>query len=1089
MKTKNIPVNYFKVLNLNFGPQHPAAHGVLRLILEIEGEKIVYCDPHIGLLHRGTEKLIEYKNYQQALPYFSRLDYVSTMAQEHAYVLCLEQLLKLNVPLRAQIIRTLFSEITRILNHLMSLTTHALDVGALTPFLWGFEEREKLMEFYERVSGARIHTAYFRAGGVSKDIPTGLLNDIHLFIEQFGSRIDEIEELLTNNRIWKQRLLNVGIVSKLMAINTGFTGVLLRSTGVAWDLRKNTPYEQYSSIWFNVPLSTSGDCYDRYLLRIEEIRQSLLIMNECIKIIPEGLIKEENYKINTSSRSDLKTSMEDLIHHFKLSVDGFHIPLGETYMGIEAPKGEFLWHTQQKNKGYIKYIQYQVNFFIKWKSKYGLIVENKFNQILFWKLHKIMKNLYWKIKIIKLSMDRYKILDLLQTKYPLNAGLTLIEHMNVMFDIDNCGFFVAGFKRKEIHLQLNTCAGTGYIFYSNRGNISWRIFSCQVWIRQKRFQLLIFLSKNKKIEKIISMVGLILICYGTNRPKVRKTSFLYHSRLSNSIYPKMNYPYFSILVSFNSRKKWSLYNWPRNKDYILISKEITRRQLTLFELTQINDVCIKSIKALQVKFMRSLRFRVTAVHNLITNKGVRIAGSDYTNLGRSDQNKVVNYKKVVEYLKLILSNLNKYFNSLLKVVWIMGKSKKKALDIPTIMDRALQRLICLVLEPLTRDVSFLCWTKSAKKVTEILGFKFKTLRKKWLYLPTIPIYLNHCSYLPLPKIGVGLINNWVKYQHKKTVQTNLKLELMENGMFKEIRLWNILSNFCLDNLNYIVYKSLCSITDFKKKIITILKKSKIIFSKICFVSYRNIVVIISVNKNLIQQLIFPAIYKLLSTDKYKSNITVFNLFQMNSWHKLKALGYVYRYNNIWRLNYKFTYLSGIGTGAIIIYPNKNKLNKFVYKIKKTVWNLNNCASSTLIKTLNPIFRGWANYFNLNKYSRYGQLFKNILYEALWKWAHYKHKKWGKNKIAKFYFLGYKNSTLVKSPWDKIYSYHKRKLLCHRLKNRKWAFYGLIEKPKFLLKKRLKVKYYFLYNLLKKNIGLSTLKYHIYYKLKLCIFLN
>lgn len=341
MKTKNIPINYLKVLNLNFGPQHPAAHGVLRLILEIEGEKIIYCDPHIGLLHRGTEKLIESKNFQQALPYFSRLDYVSTMSQEHAYVLCLEQLLKLNIPLRAQIIRTLFSEITRILNHLMSLTTHALDVGALTPFLWGFEEREKLMEFYERVSGARIHTAYFRAGGVSQDIPIGLINDIYSFIEQFGSRIDEIEELLTNNRIWKQRLLNVGIVSKLMAINSGFTGVLLRSTGVAWDLRKNTPYEQYNSISFNVPLSTSGDCYDRYLLRIEEIRQSLLIMNECIKIIPEGLIKEENYKINISSRDELKTSMEDLIHHFKLSVDGFHIPLGETYVGVEAPKGEF----------------------------------------------------------------------------------------------------------------------------------------------------------------------------------------------------------------------------------------------------------------------------------------------------------------------------------------------------------------------------------------------------------------------------------------------------------------------------------------------------------------------------------------------------------------------------------------------------------------------------------------------------------------------------------------------------------------------------------------------------------------------------
>ena len=340
MKILKTSINYLKVFNLNFGPQHPSAHGVLRLLLEIEGEKVTFCDPHIGLLHRGTEKLIESKTYMQALPYFSRLDYVSTMTQEHAFILSIDQILKINVPLRSQTIRTIFSEITRILNHLMSLTTHALDVGALTPFLWGFEEREKLMEFYERVSGARIHSAYFRLGGLSKDIPFGLLNDIQLFIEQFGSRIDEIEELLTNNRIWKQRLLNVGIISKTIALNSGFSGVLLRSTGVPWDLRKNTPYEIYNNISFNVPLGNSGDCYDRYLLRIEEIRQSLLIISKCIKFIPEGLIKADNFKINVSSRHELKSSMEDLIHHFKLYVEGTHIPIGEAYVGIETPKGE-----------------------------------------------------------------------------------------------------------------------------------------------------------------------------------------------------------------------------------------------------------------------------------------------------------------------------------------------------------------------------------------------------------------------------------------------------------------------------------------------------------------------------------------------------------------------------------------------------------------------------------------------------------------------------------------------------------------------------------------------------------------------------
>lgn len=338
--SQNTQLKNLKVLNLNFGPQHPAAHGVLRLILEIEGEKIVYSDPHIGLLHRGTEKLMESKNYLQALPYLDRLDYVSTMAQEHAYSLCVEQALKINITKRAQMIRVLFSEITRILNHIMSLTTHALDVGALTPFLWGFEEREKLMEFYERVSGARLHASYIRPGGISKDISKGLLNDIYTFITQFSSRIDEIEELLTKNRIWKQRLLNIGIASKTSALNYGFSGVLLRSTGVAWDLRKNTPYENYNKFNFNVPIGTSGDCYDRYLLRVEEIRQSLIIMEQCIKFMPEGLIREENYKINPPLRNDLKNSMEHLIHHFKFYVTGFHVFKNENYVGTEAPKGE-----------------------------------------------------------------------------------------------------------------------------------------------------------------------------------------------------------------------------------------------------------------------------------------------------------------------------------------------------------------------------------------------------------------------------------------------------------------------------------------------------------------------------------------------------------------------------------------------------------------------------------------------------------------------------------------------------------------------------------------------------------------------------
>jgi len=341
MSQKNNLLKKIKVFNLNFGPQHPAAHGVLRLVLEIVGEKIIYCDPHIGLLHRGTEKLIESKNYIQSLPYFDRLDYVSMMSQEHAYSLSIETLLKINITKRAKYIRVIFCEITRILNHLMSLTTHALDVGALTPFLWGFEEREKLMELYERVSGARMHASYIRPGGVFKDIPKGLVNDLYIFIQNLSSRINEMEELLTTNRIWKQRLLNIGIISKTTCLNYSFTGVILRSTGITWDLRKSIPYEMYKNINFNIPIGSIGDCYDRYLLRIEEIRQCLIIIENCIVNLPKGNVKIENYKISSSLRYSFKTSMENVIHHFKLCSEGFTITENEIYIGIEAPKGEF----------------------------------------------------------------------------------------------------------------------------------------------------------------------------------------------------------------------------------------------------------------------------------------------------------------------------------------------------------------------------------------------------------------------------------------------------------------------------------------------------------------------------------------------------------------------------------------------------------------------------------------------------------------------------------------------------------------------------------------------------------------------------
>ena len=334
-----------KNFTINFGPQHPAAHGVLRLILELEGEIVKRADPHIGLLHRGTEKLIEYKTYLQALPYFDRLDYVSMMAQEHTYSLCVEKLGKINVPLRAQYYRVLFLEITRILNHLLAVGCHAMDVGAMTPFMWAFEEREKLMEFYERVSGARMHAAFIRPGGVACEVPFGFLDDLYLFSNQFSTRLDEIEELLTNNRIWKERLVDIGIVSRKNAVEWGFSGVMLRGSGIPWDLRKSQKYEVYQNFLFNIPVGLTGDCYDRYLIRILEMRQSLAILKQALEHLSlwniKGAIKNDNHKMTPPSRVDMKQSMESLIHHFKFYTEGVKLPAGETYVGTEAPKGEF----------------------------------------------------------------------------------------------------------------------------------------------------------------------------------------------------------------------------------------------------------------------------------------------------------------------------------------------------------------------------------------------------------------------------------------------------------------------------------------------------------------------------------------------------------------------------------------------------------------------------------------------------------------------------------------------------------------------------------------------------------------------------
>jgi NADH-quinone oxidoreductase subunit D len=326
---------------MNFGPQHPAAHGVLRLVLEMDGEVVERADPHIGLLHRGTEKLIEYKTYLQAIPYFDRLDYVSPMNQEHAFALAVEKLLGITPPLRAQYIRVLFAELTRILNHILNITTFALDVGAITPALWGFEEREKGMEFYDRVCGARLHANYFRPGGVHQDLPAGLADDMMRWTETFPKVLDDLDSLLTNNRIFKQRTVDIGVATREQAFDWGFTGPMLRASGVAWDLRKSQPYDVYDRMQFDVPIGKTGDCYARYLVRMEEMRQSLKMMQQCLRELPDGPVKVNDYKVAPPPRAEMKRSMEALIHHFKLYTEGYHVPAGETYTAVEAPKGEF----------------------------------------------------------------------------------------------------------------------------------------------------------------------------------------------------------------------------------------------------------------------------------------------------------------------------------------------------------------------------------------------------------------------------------------------------------------------------------------------------------------------------------------------------------------------------------------------------------------------------------------------------------------------------------------------------------------------------------------------------------------------------
>ena len=330
-----------KEMTINFGPQHPAAHGVLRLILEMDGEVITRADPHIGLLHRGTEKLIEYKTYLQAVPYFDRLDYVSPMCQEHAYAIAVEKLLGCKIPARAQYIRVMFSEITRLLNHIMAITTQALDVGAMTPLLWMFEEREKMMGFYEKVSGSRMHSAYIRPGGVHQDLPVGLIDEISKFVNEFPKKIADMENLLTENRIFKQRLVGIGLVTKQQALDWGFSGPMIRGSGIAWDLRKSQPYEVYGELDFDIPIGKNGDSYDRYLVRVQEMYESIKIIKQCLSKIPEGEVITDDKRVAPPKRADMKSSMESLINHFKLYTEGYHVPSGEVYGCVEAPKGEF----------------------------------------------------------------------------------------------------------------------------------------------------------------------------------------------------------------------------------------------------------------------------------------------------------------------------------------------------------------------------------------------------------------------------------------------------------------------------------------------------------------------------------------------------------------------------------------------------------------------------------------------------------------------------------------------------------------------------------------------------------------------------
>jgi NADH-quinone oxidoreductase subunit D len=338
-----VPETPIRRFNINFGPQHPAAHGVLRLVLELDGEIVERVDPHIGLLHRGTEKLMEMRPYAQTIPYFDRLDYVAPMNQEHAYCLALEKLMGVEVPLRGSLIRVLYSEIGRILNHLLNVTTQAMDVGALTPPLWGFEEREKLMVFYERASGARMHANYFRVGGVRQDLPPELVEDIDAWCDQFPRVLDDIEGLITENRIFKQRNVDIGVVPKEKAFEWGFSGVMLRGSGIAWDLRRNQPYEGYSEFEFDIPLGVNGDCYDRYLCRMQEMRESTRIMKQAIARLKKtpGLVLSDDHKIAPPRRGEMKRSMEALIHHFKLYTEGYRPPEGEVYAAVEAPKGEF----------------------------------------------------------------------------------------------------------------------------------------------------------------------------------------------------------------------------------------------------------------------------------------------------------------------------------------------------------------------------------------------------------------------------------------------------------------------------------------------------------------------------------------------------------------------------------------------------------------------------------------------------------------------------------------------------------------------------------------------------------------------------